>query len=246
MEHMQDEHFDRWMKDKLSTYEPEVPPFVWAGIDHQLRKKEEEKVKVVRYSFRKWMAMAAAAIVILCSVAFLKWEASSEVIYLKAESAPEAAPRRFESSSPSPEVLTALQGGRPDPEAAVKMVSKGSAEERHLASGRQDQSPAYRSPALLDASVHRETLFVKKSSPPLNLPHLKAIPLPQVRLEPDEEPVLMADVSTRKNGFQISGLLNSVVAAVDKGEQKFIEFKNDDEGSLSFAVNVKSVKSRIN
>lgn len=71
----------------------------------------------------------------------------------------------------------------------------------------------------------------------LNMVGTGAEPLERPRPASDEEPVTQA-----RSRFGVSKLLNLMVAQIDRRDEKFVSFSNDDEGSLKIDFNLAQAK----
>ncbi len=97
----------------------------------------------------------------------------------------------------------------------------------------------------LVASVDVQT-DVQPSFPAVQVEDVHALGLPvknhAVELESDE----MDSDQPSRNRFGVSRLLNLMVAQIDRRDEKFISFSNDDEGSLKIDLNIAQAKQTRN
>jgi hypothetical protein len=248
MQAMSDKELDTLFQQKLANYEPEVSPVLWNRIDSELGK---ESVAVSGRKFPLiWMAAASVAIMVCCGI----WLSLESVVQNQqkkpAESVvytPENRPRV--AAEPREVALD------PDP-AQVQTLRTLPAAARHIASQAEQpvalMQPEAREVNMPDASApvpqpasHNDSPIPGKidsvtvnslaaTAPLPGTPVLAAIP---ERPESEPEP-------SRPKIRSIGGLVNYVVGKVDKRDEKLIEFKDGENGSVVSGINLGLLKIR--
>lgn len=255
---MQDEFFDRLVSDKIKQHQPVVPDGLWSKIEGRLADQPEQKGGTGKHvSTRAWLSLAATiALAFGFGIYFIKPN-SNEVIYLKG--------KPIVHNVMVPPEVTKLQDIEP---VTHQLQSRSDATVANVLKPRASTIPSYyldnppvesrRSGNEVKPEVD-QALVVGDSEPELvatliapSLPEKveTTIDLPNYSIDNGE--VLAGDIVLDepirikpKKRFTVSKLLNNLVAAVDKGDKKVIEFKDDGEGSIFFAVNFKAVKDKL-
>ena len=245
MQPMQDKDFDQLLKQRFDAFEAEPSTGLWNSISAELDKKNHKKRKI-RTPF--WMA--AASVLILASAVF--WlNKPVEVIKLHPKSQGQVALKI--AKEPAAETA-AEENSVPEAVSALAEVKTGRSSQPKTFIARKKQNVTSgetekRSPQrvhIAEDQVNRATLALQEDKAPVNSPKtdISRAGNPAVIAQNDED-VPEEETYTepaRPRIKSIGGLVNFVVAQVDKRENKIIEFKDGEEGSEVSGINLGPLK----
>lgn len=259
-----DKEFDNKMRDKLDGYHPEVPVHLWDRIQSELDNKQETVVLGVqeprKLNWSKWSA--AAVILIAVGVLYFTTNQTPEVIYLSSH-----APVRSVTQPTEVELQPAHS-----PEKSIEPGGKKLSQDirtisRVLATTLQATEKKIRvSDELIVQETNQfainleptqssevETVemqlagnTVEKSNPQsVSVTEIQdlhtEIQANELALSSNKTVENTAEAHTRSR-FGVGRLLNLMVAQIDRRDEKFISFSNDEEGSLKIDFNLAQVK----
>lgn len=240
---MQDKEFDKIFNEKFEGFEVEPSAMVWNNIAAEL---DGKKAKVVRLP---WLSIAATVLVAL----------GAGIFFLQKGNSNTDQPKQNKLVANRVEPAKQITPVQPVETVSVKPADAVAAPVNHahniIASITDKPAPANNT----SEPVGKTTEPVKNESPQLTAvvidpesTHLNTATLPDVTLTPkmDSPPVaekpVMAVQAVKKRGIHnLGGLINALVAKVDKREDKLIEFSDsddDDTGSDLTGVNLGLIK----
>jgi hypothetical protein len=241
MRPMQDKDFDRLFQQRFETYEVEPSKSSWNKINHVLDCKKKS------YFPSYWMA--AASVVILTSAVLWLYR-PVEVIKLHGKSQGQVALNQ--TNKPLQNLTNVEQELSNEPEKAVQLAAE----------------PREKAPEISRKAGHLKISLPGKESPAQYLKTGEAKPevmlakqqdkvrssSSETALQPTEIPVLLAQIeedganektqteTTKPRVKSIGGLVNFVIAQVDKRENKIIEFTDGEEGTEVSGINIGPLK----
>lgn len=260
---MYDQEFDREMREKFESYQPEPSAGLWDKIATRLDAASDGDGALVSLPSKPkrqsaWWWSAAAGILLLGAFAWWQYQ-PVEVMYLRGN------PRVTASSDASetlenPPLQTREANSRAEvSDRPVSTVTRV-AERSHSKLIAHTPSP----PA--DVFVSNESVVNETTTNPSGIQEVAVIPPAGAELgaellidtthhaSPLSQgvyasavdavviPVELGLESTEQRpverGFGVSSLLNMVVGSVDPREEKLITFSDDDEGLIKMAVNL--------
>lgn len=259
-----DKEFDNKMRDKLDGYHPEVPVHLWDRIQNELDNKQETVVLGVqepqKFNWSKWSA--AAVILIAVGILYFTTNQTPEVIYLSNH-----APDRSVTSPAEAELQPAHS-----PDKSVEPGGKKLSEDirtirRVLATTLQATEKKIRvsddlkAPEINQFAINLEptpsdevetvemqvagNTVEKSSSQSVSVTEIQdlhtEIQANELALNSNKTIENTAEAQTRSR-FGVGRLLNLMVAQIDRRDEKFISFSNDEEGSLKIDFNLAQVK----
>ncbi len=250
---MQDKEFDQLFNSKLDDFEVEPSPMIWENIVAELEGKKERKRSIMPY-----LSIAASVIVLAAaSVLFFNRDVKKDddkplklVRYSKpvkssvvnADSAP--VNRAVEGDNSLKQMAVVLTESKP--QFIKPKVTKKVNEEVTVTDVTEVVEKS--EPLLAAANVETATAPVLKPVVPTNDIALSTSLLAVNGVEPISEnhPVVSANAPDsnkpviKKRARGLGGFINTIVAAVDKREDKLIEFTDadNDEGTKITAVNL--------
>lgn len=264
--------FDRRLAEKFDNFRPEVPGNLWDNIASALDKQEQKPAMVVPVKQRRtptrWLSVAAALLVVCGTVYW--YNRPVAVTYLQRPTAQangtaaspvvEAAAKEEKTSSAG---TAAEQEVEPiDMDRLKRLFAKRSrnTENRH----RTELSEAgMQSTAQLTGTYGEAPLTDETANPSVAEPLLArngqpaeqpAVAETVVVTVPEAAPpaaavempaeTLLATTDKPKKPFGVSSLLNYVVDAVDRRDEKLVTFSDDGEGSLKLDFNFGLAKNR--
>lgn len=264
---MQENEFDRQMREKLEGYTPEPSPGLWDKIAARLDEQTAtEKPVVAMPSARRrqggWW-WSAAAVVLLGAFAWVFYQ-PVEVVYLTGQVASVAeaetieipatvmAEQAEEVEMPTrPRQLAPIrklyaERVRPQANPANPVEDMHGSEELRVAAvtdspvGEQTTLPA------VTNEPHEPVAEVRRNEQPL----VASMPV-EAYAQATQPPVVPADLGAetvevdraRERTFGVGSLLNIVLGSVDQREEKLVTFSDDDEGLIKMAFNLGRAKS---
>lgn len=265
MSDIQDKTFDRLFKDKLDSFEGNVPTDMWGRISNELdggekHGRSEEKVAPfvkpkMRESGIRWSY--AASIALLLGIGVVLLNRPKSIIYLNAgNQLPEMAEEldRYTVDVPGESQWSDQRDVQADDE-QLEYAALGLHEH-----DKEDALSAVDWGTQRNTDIHTENPLAESDLPASNVAEVKN---PTIAVELSEEPIVVDENAfavlasnvphlvvvedsypAEKKSFDVSKVLNYVVGVVDKGDDKVLAFKRDDEGSISIAFNLKSLRRK--
>lgn len=248
MSHDKDKDFDQLLRNKLDQYRPEVPTSIWDNIRQNLDNQPVSKPAKTTSFLRHSRAIAAA--IVLVGLAFVfKMSQQKEVLYLQAADEPgttltsdEALDRFGIAPGITPKDKISPERKLSDDLKTISRVLAATLE-------KTDRTANTSSINNTDTVLEEEPILVAQVIEP------QVIPQPQIQLAEiaeEKEPVEMVVVATdpsedhtvvrERQSFGVGRILNLMVAQIDRREEKFIHFTNDEEGSLKVEFNSAQIK----
>ena len=245
---MQDKEFDRLFKSKLNDFEVEPSADVWQNIDRELNGKKAKR------SIMPYLSIAASVIVLASiSVWFFnqKQENAQHPVKLVKRVKP------FKPQTDTNDSVAEVSGIEEPLNEAIAAGIKIKMDSVPSKTQVTEQTPQETTIALPEA-IGQKTEPVLANVPAQKAPVLQpAVPANDVPLsiglladnpvEYIQKPIdAVKDAPStekppvKKRAHGLGGLINTIIAAVDKREDKLIEFTdaNNDEGSRVTAVNL--------
>jgi len=252
MQHMQDKEFDELFRNRFDTAEIEPSVNLWSNIEEKLVVKRKRVFPVY------WSAAAAIAVAVTVAVLFQKTDKmqSGTTAAIKAQSGKEIASTEKDNTIISPddnsdhfspikkevvkERIASLQhniemmGRDADQNTAVIPVTDKATEKKDLL--------AMQPSVVISHLEYRETKVKQET---VKLPKTLTPPVEEVMLasadvsadpayETDKDEVGNENKRSESKGIRNMGdLINYVVDKVDKREEKFIQFKTDEDDNSS-------------
>ncbi len=249
---MQDKEFDQLFNSKLNDFEMEPSAMVWDNIAAQLEGKKENKRSILPY-----LSIAASIVVIAAaSVLFLSRDVKKE------EDVPLKIVKEIKPSGSSTvkavdsAANTAIEDSGIAKVAVVNHANRNKPQQsKYIATEKViETAPVTTSTQLSEKPEQLVAATPTEKLEPLQ-PVVTAIDVPlntrlmaSANVEPTDvgQPDVIAasaspkHVETKKRARGLGGLINTVIAAVDKRDDKLIEFtdSDNDEGTKVTAVNL--------
>ena len=236
MEPISDKDLDKLVKQRFEDFETEPSANLWSKISDELN----EPVKKKRSNSVYWMA--AASVLILVSATLYLYK-PVEVIKLRGKTksgelviAKTNPVKEFKEAESIPEAINPVNP------------------ERKLESKQTVYKTAENKPSLeikergnINRTKSDDILLAKNQAKIQNLDPVIAAPGASVRMlaaaETPDTAIEETETDLPKRRVKgIGGLVNFVIAQVDKREDKLIEFKESDEGSEISGINLGLVK----
>lgn len=240
---MQDKDFDRLFKERFEAFEVEPAGSVWQNINKELDTPVQRKKKTLT---SYWMA---AASVMLLTSAVLWLNKPVEVIKLQGKSQGQMANQTRRVEAAKPFELKIIE------QPATKAIISAQPERgRYVASRKVDKS---------EVRQLNKTTLAEKVSPQapvmqevgLATQHANIdLPKQQKAGMNEGNEVVVASVDENKGEDyreaettnprirSVGGLVNFVIAQVDKRDDKIIEFRDGEEGSTVSGINIGPLK----
>ncbi|HVW96567.1 MAG TPA: hypothetical protein VHA56_11420 [Mucilaginibacter sp.] len=248
---MQDKEFDSLFRSKLENFEAEPTSQVWTGISERLDGKTGYRKLVPYLSIAASVLILAAAGIVFIPRTSKNTKGDKPVVKTGLVKTQPVAPAQPAQPSVKEEAVKPATG-----------ATNTMAQVRHSNAVRptvkEPVKQAVEQPAIPEEQVHQpEQLLAAVQQKPESIdPVLPTGSTPLIAKDiTDEAPVVTATpaaaasdepVTTRpkRRVHGIGGLLNTVIAAVDKRKDKIIEFSNtdDDESSTITGVNLGILK----
>ncbi len=229
MKAMSDKDLDQLFKQRFDAFETEPAATVWNGIAHQLDGKKAKKKGYPVF----WMAAASIVIVISAGLWFYR---PVEVIKLQGKADTEMAVNKPEEAllKPRDNVSSAV----------IEKVNVLLPAKQELAQAKPIEIKKNQAPAHQENADKRDEQLIAKNNAIVSVKQDTKI-LSQHNVQPalvakaDDSDFRTPDQDTPPKRIRsIGGLLNFVIAQVDKREDKIIEFKDGDEGSEVSGINL--------
>jgi hypothetical protein len=242
---MQDKEFDRIFNEKFEDFEVEPSAMVWDNIAEEL---DGKKAKVV---MMPWLSIAATVLVVL----------GAGIFYLQKGEIVKDQPKQNKLVASHVETPTTVISAQPV-ETVIAMpadnvVSIVKHHDNVIPSVNNTSAPVSNT----TEPVVKQTEPVKNDNTQLidavidpASTHVSTATVPDVTLTPKvldatppvEKPVMATQAPVKKRGIHnLGGLVNALVAKVDKREDKLIEFSDsddDDNGSDLTGINLGLIK----
>jgi len=249
---MQDKEFDQLFNSRLDDFEMEPSPMVWQNIA-----KELDADKPVR-SLRPYLSIAAS-IIVLVSAGLLFFNRTQQPTEDKPNKLVKLANRVKQQQSeisPGKEPLH-INAAPGTEDVKIKEIAKATSMRQHKQLN-VNVAPIQEAVVIPQEVVTEKPEPLLATAPAERVPALQAtvpgndIPL-STGLLGEEHPVInekphpvLANASAeqkapaKKRAHGLGGLINTIVAAVDKRDDKLIEFTDeaDDEGSKVTGINL--------
>ena len=250
---MQDKEFDKLFRTKLDGFEAEPTSQVWDGIVEELHGKRGYKVIV------PYLSIAASIIVLVAaSILFIPQKGTvttkhpdkntiakttPPVIAVKPDTLKAEQQNAIQQPTQAANTIAGIKSSKTAYKTPVPALNDSespvkSAEQQALAAVQRKQDvitpvvPGNETPLVAKPTIDESPAFITKSS-------LIASALP-VDSKPDAAPVKL-----KRKAHGIAGLLNAVIATVDKRKEKLIEFTDsDDDETNVMSINLGALKSK--
>ena len=262
--------FDRQLADKFDSFRPEVPGNLWDNIASVLDKQEQKQAPAVpikqRRTSTRWISVAAALLVVCgtvywynrpVAVTYLQGttaQATATVSEPPGETAAAEATPGQEATAADPEVerldigrlkqLFAKRNRntenrhRPElPAAAIQGTGQPAG-----TYGETPLTDEAATPAVAETPLARNVQPAMTEAVAVTVP--EATPPPVATEMPAETETLLTATGKPKKPFGVSNLLNYVVNAVDRRDEKLVTFSDDGEGSLKLDFNFGMARNR--
>lgn len=270
-----DKEFDQKLKHKLEDYRPTVPPMIWDNIQEELDNRTETIVLGTPTVKRiNWFKFSAAAAVVMMIGAFLYFNnRPQEVLYLtNSVDTPASELESFIPADETPEVSkpTLSDDIRSIRQVFANAMTKNAEahpvldnEKDALQFAVQTDTPPINAGEQVNQSgvVSANAEFDKLSQStmvagvevdtknelqnPNTYTQVEEFHVAELENDADQDDDRSEENQTRSR-FGISKLLNLMVAQIDKRDERFISFSNDEEGSLKVDFKLAQAKNNKN
>lgn len=236
---MQDEEFDQAFNSKFDDFEVEPSPMVWKGIADELDGKKSKRSLVAYLSI-------AASVIVLLAAGALFFQQQEKPTKHQADTNKLATNVTQPVTTVSPKSVTepAITESTTKRIASTKNQATTSSAPAAINAGQPSTEKAENTPG--DAEpVKRDNpqLIAAAVAPPRELQPVVpdknvdlAIKSPNIDQQPAARPAIMASATkpdaapAKKHGIHsLGGLINVLVAKVDKRQDKLIEFTDDED-----------------
>lgn len=261
MNHDKDKDFDQLLRSKLDQYRPEVSPSIWENIQHELDNQPVSKSNKTR-GFLRYSRAIAAAIVLVGLTFIVRMSQQEEVLYLQAADVPGTTNNSDEEFNRfgTPPGITPKDKISPERKLSddLKTISRVLAAtlektERKANNSNSRETVSEPGPDQLMARIHplieEEPIVVAQVLKP-QLALQPQTHLEEITDELAPAPITVATIDhvedhttvRERQSFGVGRILNLMVAQIDRREEKFIHFTNDEEGSLKIEFNSAQIK----
>ena len=239
MEPMQDKDFDQLFKERFEAFEVEPSSRSWGNITDQLDGQKKKRKAFPSY----WMA--AASVVIMASAVLLLYR-PAEVIKLRGSADEQVAvnkkPAVIELEPLSNETADRVEVQRDPVEPVRRQRILLSQKQEHQSMGRPEQN---------EGTISEKANLVPSEVLPANqVVTASEIPAAEIKIE-QSAPVFAQNSPVTDEPEQgparqrvkgVGGLVNFVIAQVDKRDNKIIEFKDGEEGTELTGINLGPIR----
>jgi hypothetical protein len=230
MKPLSDKEFDKFFQEKLSAYEEMPSKAVWSGISNQLNNKKKRSFPVI------WMAAASLAAVIGAGAWF---SAQKEPMYLHGNVDPVVV-NQDKKIEQSVEIVKQIDQKTNNAVSRPKVINHTSISVNNVAVIKEEKSLTTLPVREKVATKQQPIKVINAAIPePVAEEETKVI-LPDEALalaEKTEEDIENVDLKPKRIK-SVGGLVNFVVAKVDKRKKKIIEFEDSDEGTKVSGLNL--------
>jgi hypothetical protein len=242
MEPMQDKDFDQLFKQRFETFEVEPSDRSWGNITGQLDGQNKRRKAFPSY----WMA--AASLVIMTSAVLWLYR-PAEVIKLRGKAGAQVAVNQKPAVIELEPLNSETVEGDAEQQDPVEPVRRGkillSQEQAHQSMNRPVQNEGS-DPEKADL-MQNEVILASQPQVAAEIPRSEIkmeeralvfaqnAPVTEVTDEPGQGP-------GRQRIKGVGGLVNFVIAQVDKRDNKIIEFKDGEEGTEVSGINLGPIK----
>ena len=237
MEPMQDKDFDQLFKQRFEEFEVEPSTRSWQKITGELDKTSKKRKALPNF----WMA--AASVIILAGTILWLYK-PVEVIKLRGNAETQIALKEVKQADKEPQLAVNETIAEP-----VETKNRFAAKSEVRTSRKADKQNALRTeqvePEISKISDPAENVLIVSQKPVVLQTQTNLV-------KEKEKPVVLAVVNDEHNNAEtetakprirsVGGLVNFVVAQVDRREDKFIEFKDGEEGSEVSGINLGLLK----
>lgn len=270
-----DKEFDQKLKNKLENYRPTVPPMLWDKIQEELDNRTETIVLGTPTVKRtNWFKYSAAAAVVIMFGAFLYFNnRPQEVLYLTNNV--EISANEVESFATVEESQEVSQPSFADDVRSIRQVFANAITKKAEAQPvldedinalqfavQTDTPPLHTGEQVSQSELvgaHAEFEKLNQSAMvagvevdtknevqnPNNFAQVEEYHVSELESDDDQGGDRAEENQTRSR-FGISKLLNLMVAQIDKRDERFISFSNDEEGSLKVDFKLAQAKNNKN
>ncbi|WP_026898861.1 hypothetical protein [Daejeonella oryzae] len=234
MEPISDKNLDKLFKQRFEDFETQPSEGLWSKIDAELKGTDRKKKSNSPY----WMAAASVLILLSATLYFYK---PVEVVKLRG--------KQEKHEMAAKDVETTDKTGESIAEDIVKPEVKIVARKQyavHQSKARENDTEVKKDQFIKGENLNEE-LLASNQEKIKNENIIAAQPVSSDRIyvqENDTEPLInvQEEEAPRRKVKGVGGLVNFVIAQVDKREDKIIEFKESDEGSEISGINLGLVK----
>lgn len=233
MQPISDKNLDKLFQSRFENLESEPSKDLWSKIDAELEGTKKKK------SSKSIIWMSAASVLILLSATLYLYK-PAEVIKLKGQ--PDNTEVVAKVQSPvSDEVQVNEQAAdinysepaRPQEKTAYQLASNTVKVEKIKSENTGNKPPK-------EVELNNKIIPLKVADPIITRPLI--VEKPMIAQVEADKIVEEGDQASKHKVRGIGGLVNFVIAQVDKREDKLIEFKNSDEGEEISGINLGLVK----
>lgn len=248
MDRMQDDTFDKKIREKFGSFEPKVPKDLWSDIAVQLdqqRSMTDIRQQKKKKTFIGWSIAATIVLVVGWGAWYMR---PVDRVYLSAnKKIIEEGTTQISADAPQSVGKSSLPDDIPDNDQVP--VSHNT----HLTDAVRLSAVAIRTKEVQLAantsitSLARPVLENEVIAVEVPAYENKLVSETELRVTAIEIPRLDRKVlkEREKDDFGVSKILNYVVGSVDHGETKVLSFASDDEGTLKVAVDLKALKVKL-
>ena len=245
---MQDKELDELFRANLDDLELKPSPNVWAGIDAELEKGRRRKIYTSFFSI-------AASIVVLFTMGYLFVPKKIHtIINTEAKSSlPRPTPRSVKNAlAKTTSKTTPAETGNPATGVKVKNIFRTANPNKVVGSAQTPALSEQESDEQLASANNNNTEIIMQVQPgeqtQIAAPQPVQIKTPLI-VEPKQIIAALPAINDRSSAIKsktptlsLGGLINAMVAKVDKRKDKVIEFTDDDGDSNITGVNLGIIK----
>ena len=245
MQPMQDKDFDQLFKERFEAFEVEPSDSLWQKITKELDSPVQKKKKT---NTPYWMA---AASVVLLTSAVLWLNKPAEVIKLQGKSQDKVAVNENRDTGKEVKPVESKTIDEPARKAIIvaqtekaeylvsRKASKSKIKELNKTALPERVSPQAPTEDEVLLATQQVTIDVKKQE---KVPANEGNEVVMAQIDESEVEDYSEAEKTKPRIKSIGGLVNFVIAQVDKRDDKIIEFKDGEEGSAVSGINFGPLK----
>jgi len=238
---MQDKDFDQLFKQRFESFEVEPSERSWENISRELDGQKKTKRAVPSF----WMA--AASVIILASAVLWLYR-PVEVIKLQGKADMQTAMNEKPALDDQRGAETVASERIEDLPVAVERVRSEKASVTQTANTDRLRLPKQKETPVREKvdPVKAETMLAEQGVEVNSIPKadvaIEESPVVVAQLDPTAEEANNESEPARQRIKSVGGLVNFVIAQVDRRDNKIIEFRDGEEGAAVSGINLGPIK----